>query len=683
MSGKTTYSKIRGIRFKLIGAFFIPVVLIIILGILSSSVASEAIIDNYQEAIQNTIAKTAEYYGILFQNVDTKSRELANDNIIRNYYEGLYSSDALRESDNYNQVMSKMRAAKDNDDNIGLVGFLAPYGRNTTSTGMAAAGQYAEFAASEEGRQIAEATGNAVWGSRHTYVDGMLGLQEKDYGLTVGRAIIGNSMKPVGAVIIDIKRESIQAPLSTIDLPEGSICAFITAEGREITGTEELTEKIFTSAPFFTVATAGNPVLQEVSYQDETYIYLGTAVEIGGGMICALIPEAMVAAQADGIRNLTFITVAVAILIAIVVGMILAMGMGRAIGQMNRMVAQAAGGDLTVMTQTGRKDEFGILAQNLDSMFAGMKNLVTESAGVSGRVLTSAETVTLASEEMVSASREISEVIEKMEIGLEKQAMDAQSCLRNMKTLEDKIATVSDGTNQIVRYVDDTKNSVEKGISVVGSLDEKARETSRITHTVIDNINNLKQRTAEIETFSSTISNIAEQTNLLSLNASIEAARAGESGRGFSVVAEEIRKLAENSKEAVERINRIVQDILRMTEQTAATAGQAEKIVGDQAEALHNTTATFSDISRHVAGLLENIGNITFGINEIEEARNVTSEAVSRITDVVEQTSVISNQVQAAALHQVNAATELHKEADALTTQSEEMESSISRFIIS
>lgn len=672
-----------GIRVKLIGAFLIPVSLIIVLGILSTAKASEAIISNYEEAMKNTIQKTADYYGILFQNVDTRAKELSNDNTIRNYYGGTYAGDNSRESDTYNQVMAKVRSAGSNDANIGFAGLLAPYGRCASTSGNIKNDAYEKFIGEEEGKAVLQSEDAGVWSGRHLFIDTLLSVSEEDYGLSISRPVIGNSLRPVAILVMDVKMESMKAPLLSIELPEGSVCAIVTPDGREISA-QGYEEQIFYDRDYYTEAVnEGAAGLKEVALEGESYIYVYAPVEGGNGcMIQAMIPKAMIMAQADEIKELTFLMVIIAIIIAFAVGMALAMGIGQAIQKMNRMVGKAAEGDLTVSIKSKRRDEFSVLARHLGDMLGGMKSLIKGAASVSGEVLRSSETVSDASERMVNMSKEISDVIEQMEIGLEKQASDAKQCLQKMETLEEKIETVSAGTEKIEQFTDDTKGIVNRGIQAVGELDRKAKETAGVTQIVIGNITELKEKSAEIENFSSIIGNIAKQTNLLSLNASIEAARAGESGRGFSVVADEIRKLAEDSMKAAEEINRIVRNIGQMTDQTADTAKEAEEIVKQQSIALKNTVETFEDITRHVEGLSGNIGEMTYGVQDITEAKDSTKEAVERITEVLEQTAVTVSQVQAAAQNQVTASEDLNREADSLSVQSKELRDSIGKFTI-
>lgn len=683
MRNRGKKKRIIGIQVQLTGGFLLPVILIIMLGVLASSKASEAIVTNYESAIMNTIQKTADYYGILFQNIDAKSKELSTNNVMRGYYGGIYEGDRVRETDTYNQIKGQIRAVAENDESISYAGMIAPYGKCIVTLGNAASDSYGKFTAEQEGMQILEAGEAGVWRGYHPHADELFGIAKESYGLSIGRPVVGNSMETVGIFIMDVSRDKIQIPLQTIELPEGSACALITPDGREITALGENEGAVFYGTSFYEQAVQEAAVgMKEIQKENEQYLYIYAPISQSGCTVQAMIPKGMITAQADGIKRLTFITVIVAIFIAFAVGMILAISIGRTIRKMNKKVAQAAEGDLTVAVHVKRKDEFSILAANISDMFSGMKLLIRRTAKVSERILKSSQTVAEDSDKMVDSSREIANVIEMMETGLERQASDAQKCLQKMETLEKKIEIVSGGTQDIVQFSGNTKEIVNKGISVIGELNEKAKETALITGTVIENIKRLNESNAKIEGFTSIIGNIAGQTNLLSLNASIEAARAGESGRGFAVVADEIRKLAENSLDASKEISAIVQNIVEMTEQTQNAAGQAKEIVARQSEVLDETVDIFKDITNHVEGLTGSIEEITFGIQDITEAKDVTKEAVESITEVLEQTVATASEVESTANNQLSALERLSKEADSLSQQSKELETSISKFII-
>lgn len=673
-----------GIKTKLIGAFLIPVFFIILLGTLSTKRASEVIIANYKEATESTVQKTGEYYNILLQMADAKSKELAESSDVRNYYGGAYAETAAKENDVYNQISSKTKAIVSSDANLNLACILSAYGRNTSTVAAIQPGKYEELLETPEGQQILAGNGEGIWSGHHTIVDEALMQKDSQYGLSVSRQVISNQLKPVAVVVLDIAMEALQEPLKSLAFPEGSICVFMTPDGREITAEGEHKEKIFYNQSFYADAVKGEQTkgLRELEYQGEDYLYIYSKIGKTGSMICALIPKSMLTAQTDGIKSMTNMIVLIAIFIAVVTGLILAANIGSTINKMNKLVKRAADGDLTVHTVNKRKDEFGVLSKHLSGMLAGMKVLIQRAANVAYSIFDSAKTVADASGKMVETSKGISKVIEQMESGLEVQATDAKQCLDKMGVLEEKIEEVYTGTEQITQFIGNTIKVAADGLKTVGELEEKSKETSEITHQVIQNIEELEGKSQKIGGIAATINDIADETNLLSLNASIEAARAGESGRGFGVVAEEIGKLAAASMKASKQIDGIIMEIQKMTENTSLTAKKAETIVSSQEMALANTISAFSNITEHVGGLNDNISIITSGISDIREAKNVTMEAVENITSVLEEIAATAEQVKSTANTQVKSSEDLNREAERLSVQSAELQNAISSFTI-
>ena len=148
--------------------------------------------------------------------------------------------------------------------------------------------------------------------------------------------------------------------------------------------------------------------------------------------------------------------------------------------------------------------------------------------------------------------------------------------------------------------------------------------TANITRNVIQSIQELEEKSKSISNIVSAINDIAEQTNLLSLNASIEAARAGDAGRGFSVVAEEIRKLADQCLASSSQISSIVDEIVSKTGEVVNIARQAEDAVSSQSSVVEDTTNSFKQIDQLVAQLIQALQTISNNVQEMNCARNET-----------------------------------------------------------
>ena len=187
-----------------------------------------------------------------------------------------------------------------------------------------------------------------------------------------------------------------------------------------------------------------------------------------------------------------------------------------------------------------------------------------------------------------------------------KVGIDLRDCQRNLmlrqrnfewlsytNALADGINKVGGNVTSVSEFIIDAKQLSENGLSVVKLLKEKASETNLVTAKVAEDIASLNDDMKEIRKILHAISSVAEQTNMLALNATIEAARAGEAGKGFSVVATEVKKLAEKSKESSEMINTIINSIQAKAESTVETAQRGNITVNDQMEAVKSTDEAF------------------------------------------------------------------------------------------
>lgn len=670
------------IKYKLIFAFLLPVVLIIVLGVLSYTTASKAIISSFETSSQSTIQKTSEYYGLMFSNIKAIATDLSNDHSLQEYYSKSYATDKAEEASVYNSLKAKISSTSLSNKAISNIYIMASYGKGMyTGSSSLTDSEYEAFAATDEAKAYDKS--KAAWVSKHQYLDSK-GVGA--YGVSFIRQVIGTSKKGIGYMFFDLNKDYVTDPISNLNLGDDSIVALIAPDGGEIvTGQKEIdsSKTYFTDKAFYTEASESEEKTgyEYVKYEGKSQLFIYSKTD-DGFVICATVPESVITAKAGSIKIITISAVIIAFIVAVIFGGVLATNMSTVIKKVMKALEKASEGDLTVSVEVDRKDEFHILAKSINHMIAKMKGLIEETKGVSGMVDDSARTVTGSAESLLSATREITDSISGIEKGIVQQANDSESCMRQMDVLSEKINVVSDNSGKIAEIAEGTREIVHTGLKTIDELNSNAKDTVEITNAVITGIETMEQSSRSISKIIGVINEIADQTNLLSLNASIEAARAGEAGRGFAVVADEIRKLADQSVASVNQIREIVDEINASTKETVTTARQAETVVAVQEESLKNTMTVFNDIQSQVGELITNLANITIGVEDIAQTKTETIQSIENISAVSQETAAAAEEVTDTAGRQMNSVEDLNTAAQSLNDNANALSEAIGLFKI-
>lgn len=691
---KITLPNLNSIMMKLMMMVAIPVLLLIVLGVVSYNTASKAIISNFEEANMSTISKTADYYGLIFDNIFSTSTEIVNNSTLKNYYSRTYRSDLYLEGEAFNDTQKYIYSVSTGNEKIKDIYITCSYGSDIrTSLVSNVTKFYDEFKETEEAAKIDEMKRGFL--SAHAFFDSK--GAGTDYAFTYVRQVCSNSTKPCGYLFIDINETEIYEAIQELDMGTGSVVALVLPDGNEISnvkgkeGEEDTLNIIRDNNILVSDKDFFKEILEDeeqtdgykyVEYNGSKHLFLYSKIIDHGFVVCALVPRAVITAQAREIRIITVVIVIVAFIVAILIGTMISMGMSNAMKIMMEKLEAASEGDLTVHVSLKRKDEFRKLSGSVNNMITKTKGMIENTVGISGALGETAEVVSGNSKVLLDATENITAAINEIEQGVIQQAADTDNCMKQMDMLAEKMGDVSDSANKIAQAAEEAITTVNNGRMTIGDLSEKASDTVEITADIIEGVESLESASKKIESIIGAINEIADQTSLLSLNASIEAARAGEAGRGFAVVADEIRKLADQSSASANQIKSIIDDINEKTAVTVQTAKRASEIVENQGESLDNTIAMFNQIENQVENLVGELSQISGSIQGMENSKNETMLVMENISAVSEETAAMVEEVNATAERQLEAVQRLNTQAEDLSANSEKLISTVGAFKI-
>ncbi|MFC4306341.1 methyl-accepting chemotaxis protein [Cohnella boryungensis] len=342
-------------------------------------------------------------------------------------------------------------------------------------------------------------------------------------------------------------------------------------------------------------------------------------------------------AQIDGkntyssASTITIVVVIVAIVLSILFGYFISQSIARPLRKVVQLVAQVAEGDLRQTVNYNTKDEIGVLSGSIDHMVLNLRQMASSIIGHSHNLSAAAEQISSSTEEIAS--------------GNTTQANAAQTISELFKELSAAIHSVASNTEQASALSETTMQIAGEGNDIIRSSMESMNEVSG----KMSRLENDSQRIGEII---EVIEDIADQTNLLALNAAIEAARAGEQGRGFAVVADEVRKLAERSGEATKQITGIIRG---MQDNTRLSV----KAVEESAEFSKKTGESFRQISNMVNEAGQKVSEIAAASEEQAAQASTVLDSVENISAATEEAAAASQETAATAQSMAHLAEQL------------------------
>ena len=663
---------IKSVGMKLFLSIFLSIViLVIVVGAISYNTSKSIIKDKVASSNESAIIQASGKIDAILSQYDQLTLQFSTDpNLVK------YMMDDFVRFESQNLFAKSVTGMTMKDSNLKAVHVIMNDGEVISSSSSAATSGAVEEM--EWYKRLMEGEKQFLW--IPTVREGIYDKVNKGDTFGLVRKIQDfTTMSVLGTILVEIKYDSLVKELASLkgEDDDGVHIAILDSdnkyvfsdESQRLTATSKIKLKEEAVGQFEASDEEGVDAL--IAYSKSTTT---------GWTLVGTYPVAELVKDANKILATTISVAIAAGLLAIVMSFFMVRMISNPLSTLRRLMKESEQGNLLGRTSFKTKDEFGELGQSFNEMMEKITLLVRQTNESAQEVLANSGVLLESSKQTALSAKEISVATEEIASGASTLAVEAERGNDLTNHIGEQMRSVVDANLQMGASAAQVRKVSEQGIVYMGELITKTSLTEEKTRTMVEKVDRLKDSTTSIRKILDVLNSLTKQTNILSLNATIEAARAGAAGKGFMVVADEIRKLADQSRQSIDVVAQITETIQSEIDETVTVLSEAYPIFKEQIVSVKEADQIFKEVQNNMNGFIGQLDSVTESIQQLEQSQHTLSEAMSSVSAVSQQSSATSEEVASLSTEQLNVSQGLVSLAERLEALSNSLKGTLSKF---
>ncbi|MDQ0191987.1 methyl-accepting chemotaxis protein [Paenibacillus wynnii] len=681
---------IKSVGVKLFLIFLSSIVVVVLaLGLLSYTKAKNTIKDNVSEANRQTVIQTSEKLDIILKQYENLSIQLFFDPQIQSDLSAMTNAKTYYESFvATNSISKKLSSQTTSDSNFVSVSFIpesADFDIVTSgSSGLSLDGVrdqdwFKKVVANTKDykpyyTEESKGTPN-YWFS--AAVEGKGGT---NIAMVRSLKVLGDSTGYV--ILFELKNKMLEDAFNSVKLGEGSRIQLVTADGTVVASSAKEDDGKPSEFGFIKESKTENNSQETTSSDGKDLLAVFNPMVMADWKLSGVVPTGELVKAAKPILVTTYLAAGAAALLAVLLGIWMVRMIARPLARLKDLMVEGAKGDLSVRTEYVSHDEIGQLSASFNVMMERITDLVAQTTETAREVLETAGELGEASRKTAVSAKEIAAATEEIAGGAGSLALEAERGSDLTELISSQMVTVVSANQEMDAAARGVGEASEQGAKQLKGLLEQTSRTGEMTGALVERVNNLKETVFSVIKVLDVMKNITQQTNILSLNATIEAARAGEAGRGFMVVAGEVRQLADQSKQSIALVAGITDKIMAEMNETVSVLSEVAPLFKEQMSSVKSTSDIFVSVQGQMNDFITSLESVTDSINSLNHSQGVLSEAMGNVSAVAEESSATSQEVASLSSEQQNVSVHLVTLSGKLESASSQLKEKLSLFTI-